>query len=61
MIGQRMHVMRSTVPDGRAVNPIHNRNIEGARSVMPADTKYKAPETANKVEEAIRRWRADIA
>ena len=61
MIGQRMHVMRCTVPDGRAVKALHNRNIEIARSVMGGETKSKGPESANKVEEAIRRWRADIA
>jgi hypothetical protein len=56
-----MHVMRSTVPDGRAVKALHNRTIEIARSVIGGETKSKAHESANKVEEAIRRWRADIA
>jgi len=60
-IGQSMHALRSTVPDTRAMKALYARNLEISRSMMPADTKPKAPETANKVEDAIRRWRADIA
>ena len=53
--------MRCTVPDGRAVKALHNRNVEIARIVMGGETKNKVHESANKVEDAIRRWRADIA
>ena len=61
VIGHSMHALRSTVPDTRAIKVLYDRNLEISRRMMPADTKPKAPETANKVEDAIRRWRADIA
>jgi hypothetical protein len=60
-IGQRMHALRSTVPDTRAMKALYVRNLEISRSLMPAEAKSNVPESANKVEDAIRRWRADIA
>ena len=60
-IGQRMHVLRSAVPDTRAMKALYAKNLEFSRSLMPAEPKSNVPESANKVEDAIRRWRADIA
>ena len=60
-IGQRMHVLRSTVPDTRAMKTLYVRNLEISRSLMPAEARPNVPESASKVEDAIRRWRADIA
>jgi hypothetical protein len=60
-IGQRMHVLRSTVPDTRAIKALYTKNLEISRSLMPAEVKPNLHESASKVEDAIRRWRADIS
>jgi hypothetical protein len=56
-----MHSLRSTVPDTRVMKALYTRNLEISRSMMTAEAKANVPECANKVEDAIRRWRADIA